>query len=94
MCSNLVCFVLFNQVEECHDRYIVMGDQYKELRETIVTTVLNVDGDHLQQLLQVRLPSYLLFFSSTGQRPAELLLSPCVCPSVRPSVCHTLYLPE
>ncbi|XP_071137099.1 E3 ubiquitin-protein ligase rnf213-alpha-like [Mytilus edulis] len=40
------------KVEECHDRYIVTGDEYKELRETIVTTVLNEDAEKLQQLLQ------------------------------------------
>ncbi|CAG2212879.1 RNF213 [Mytilus edulis] len=39
-------------VEECHDRYIVTGDEYKELRETIVTTVLGGNSEKLELLLQ------------------------------------------
>ncbi|XP_063404431.1 E3 ubiquitin-protein ligase rnf213-alpha-like [Mytilus trossulus] len=41
-----------NKVEECHDRYIVTGDEYKELRETIVTTVLGGNSEKLELLLQ------------------------------------------
>ncbi|VDI72431.1 Hypothetical predicted protein [Mytilus galloprovincialis] len=41
-----------NKVEECHDRYIVTGDEYKELRETIVTAVLSENSEKLELLLQ------------------------------------------
>lgn len=48
------CFFLyFFQVKECHDRYVVTGDEYKELRETVVTTVLSEKNEKLHQMLQV-----------------------------------------
>ncbi|XP_052062678.1 E3 ubiquitin-protein ligase rnf213-alpha-like isoform X2 [Mytilus californianus] len=39
------------QVEECHDRYIVMGDAYKQLRETLVTTLLSEENETLEKIL-------------------------------------------
>jgi 16S rRNA C1402 (ribose-2'-O) methylase RsmI len=43
------------QVEECHDRYIVIGDEYTELRETVVTTTLSENSEKLEQILKVLL---------------------------------------
>lgn len=44
---------LLQQVEECHDRYIVLGDDYKQLRETLVTTLLSGHIETLEKILLV-----------------------------------------
>ncbi|VDI24291.1 Hypothetical predicted protein, partial [Mytilus galloprovincialis] len=41
-----------NEVKECHDRYIVIGDQYKQLREIIVTTILSENSEKIDSLLK------------------------------------------
>ncbi|XP_052062754.1 E3 ubiquitin-protein ligase rnf213-alpha-like isoform X2 [Mytilus californianus] len=41
-----------NEVKECHDRYIVIGDEYKQLREIIVTTILSENSDKIDTLLK------------------------------------------
>lgn len=50
---NVFFFTCDYKVEECHDRYIVTGDEYKELRDTIVTAVLSEKSERLELLLQV-----------------------------------------
>ncbi|XP_052062680.1 E3 ubiquitin-protein ligase rnf213-alpha-like isoform X2 [Mytilus californianus] len=41
-----------NEVKECHDRYIVIGDEYKQLREIIVTTILSENSDKIDTFLK------------------------------------------
>lgn len=44
---------LLQQVEECHDRYVVLGDDYKQLRETLVTSLLSGQIETLEKILLV-----------------------------------------
>lgn len=46
-------FCGFFQIKECNDRYIVFGEDYKELRDTVVETILTENSDKLEQILRV-----------------------------------------
>ncbi|CAC5383752.1 RNF213 [Mytilus coruscus] len=40
------------KVEECHDRYIVCGDDYKQFREGITQAIMIANGDNLKSVIQ------------------------------------------
>ncbi|XP_063441660.1 E3 ubiquitin-protein ligase rnf213-alpha-like [Mytilus trossulus] len=41
-----------NEIKECHDRYIVIGDEYRQLREIVVTTILSENSEKLDTILK------------------------------------------
>ena len=40
-------------MNECFDRYIVCGQEYTQIRETVVETILNEEDTRLVAILQV-----------------------------------------
>ncbi|CAC5393928.1 RNF213 [Mytilus coruscus] len=42
-----------NKKEECHDRFIVCGEDYVQMRETVIRAALNEDAETITNLLEV-----------------------------------------